>query len=104
MFLAYLKTWGSVLNWHVQRDEKDRVAILSGTENGVTLGTPVALFVPNEDQRPHDYSAMNDYPRPSHADYTYICKYGIKASSGGGRASARETIGSVNSDRRILLR
>ncbi|KAI8617554.1 chorismate synthase [Chytriomyces sp. MP71] len=77
------------------RDEKDRVTILSGTELGFTLGTPIALTVPNEDQRPHDYGEMDFYPRPSHADYTYLEKYGIKAGSGGGRSSARETIGRV---------
>lgn len=77
------------------RDESDRVTILSGTENGVTLGTPIALLVPNNDQRPHDYAGMSDTPRPSHADFTYQCKYGIRASSGGGRSSARETIGRV---------
>jgi len=59
----------------------------------MTLGTPIGLSVPNEDQRPGDYSSMNSFPRPSHADFTYLEKYGIKASSGGGRASARETIG-----------
>ena len=77
------------------RDEKDRVNILSGTENGVTLGTPIGLFVANEDQRPKDYGEMNQIPRPSHADYTYQMKYGVRASSGGGRSSARETIGRV---------
>lgn len=79
------------------RDEKDRVQIQSGTEHGFTLGTPIALRVLNEDQRPRDYgdSTMDKYPRPSHADYTYQMKYGIKASSGGGRSSARETIGRV---------
>jgi len=79
------------------RDEKDRVEIQSGTEFGVTLGTPIALVVRNEDQRPKDYggSTMDLYPRPSHADYTYLHKYGVKASSGGGRSSARETIGRV---------
>jgi len=75
------------------RNEKDRVQIHSGTEFGYTLGTPIAMMVPNEDQRPHDYSEMDLYPRPSHADFTYLLKYGIKASSGGGRSSARETIG-----------
>lgn len=64
----------------------------SGLELGVTLGTPIALLVKNEDQRPHDYSETDMYPRPSHADYTYLEKYGVKASSGGGRSSARETI------------
>ncbi|MCJ1405282.1 bifunctional chorismate synthase/riboflavin reductase [NAD(P)H] aro2 [Xylographa trunciseda] len=79
------------------RDEKDRVQIQSGTEFGITLGTPIALVVRNEDQRPKDYgnSTMDMFPRPSHADYTYQEKYGVKASSGGGRSSARETIGRV---------
>ncbi|KAI8145457.1 chorismate synthase [Fennellomyces sp. T-0311] len=77
------------------RNEKDKVTIMSGTEYGITLGTPIGLQVPNEDQRPHDYSETDIYPRPSHADYTYLQKYGVKASSGGGRASARETIGRV---------
>ena len=77
------------------RDEKDRVEIQSGTEFGITLGTPIAMIVRNEDQRPKDYGGdtMDSYPRPSHADFTYLEKYGVKASSGGGRSSARETIG-----------
>ncbi len=77
------------------RQESDTVTILSGTENGVTLGTPIGLLVPNKDQRPGDYKAMQNIPRPSHADYTYEVKYGVRASSGGGRSSARETIGRV---------
>jgi chorismate synthase len=79
------------------RNEKDRVQIQSGTEFGITLGTPIGLIVLNEDQRPKDYgnSTMDRYPRPSHADWTYLEKYGVKASSGGGRSSARETIGRV---------
>ncbi|KAI2631598.1 chorismate synthase [Xylaria nigripes] len=79
------------------RNEKDRVVIQSGTEFGVTLGTPIGLIVLNEDQRPKDYGnqTMDLYPRPSHADWTYLEKYGVKASSGGGRSSARETIGRV---------
>ena len=77
------------------RNELDLVAILSGVENGVTLGTPIALTVHNRDQRPGDYHEMQHIPRPSHADYTYQMKYGIRAGSGGGRASARETIGRV---------
>jgi len=77
------------------RDETDRVTILSGVENGRVLGTPIALSVANRDQRPGDYAAMQAVPRPSHADYTYQMKYGIRASSGGGRSSARETIGRV---------
>ncbi|MBL7114874.1 MAG: chorismate synthase [Kiritimatiellae bacterium] len=77
------------------RNEADQVTIYSGTENGMTLGTPIMLLINNRDQRPHDYGEMKDIPRPSHADYTYLAKYGIKASSGGGRSSARETIGRV---------
>lgn len=77
------------------RDEMDRVTILSGVEAGVTLGTPIGLLVANQDQRPGDYSNTTAVPRPSHADYTYQLKYGNRASSGGGRSSARETIGRV---------
>jgi chorismate synthase len=77
------------------RDETDRVTILSGVENGLALGTPIALSVANRDQKPGDYASMQAIPRPSHADYTYQMKYGIRASSGGGRSSARETIGRV---------
>lgn len=84
-------------NLTTPRDEKDKVEILSGTERNVTLGTPVAMMVRNQDQRPHDYTdeTLDNFPRPSHADYTYLEKYGVKASSGGGRSSARETIGRV---------
>ncbi|MFW5810420.1 MAG: chorismate synthase [Thermodesulfobacteriota bacterium] len=78
-----------------ERSESDRVTIFSGVENGKTLGTPIALFVPNKDQRPSDYREMSTVPRPSHADFTYQMKYGIRAASGGGRSSARETIGRV---------
>ncbi|CCE32594.1 bifunctional chorismate synthase/riboflavin reductase [NAD(P)H] aro2 [Claviceps purpurea] len=79
------------------RNEKDKVTIHSGTEFGRTLGTPILLTVPNEDQRPKDYGdkTIDLYPRPSHADWTYLEKYAIKASSGGGRSSARETIARV---------
>ena len=77
------------------RDEADRVTILSGVENGKTLGTPVCMKVDNRDQRPRDYGETLDVPRPSHADFTYQSKYGVRASSGGGRSSARETIGRV---------
>jgi len=82
-------------SFSTDRQEQDLVTIVSGTENGVTLGTPIALQVANKDQRPGDYAEMARIPRPSHADYTYQMKYGIRASSGGGRSSARETIGSV---------
>mmetsp|Transcript_81215 Transcript_81215/g.226083 ORF Transcript_81215/g.226083 Transcript_81215/m.226083 type:complete len:501 (+) Transcript_81215:74-1576(+) len=77
------------------RDEKDLVTILSGTECGYTLGTSVGLVVMNEDQRPGDYKEMDTVPRPGHADFTYQIKMGTRASSGGGRSSARETIGRV---------
>ncbi len=78
-----------------ERNEADQVQILSGVENGLTLGTPIGMLVKNKDQRPGDYGSMSEIPRPSHADYTYRMKYGIHASSGGGRSSARETIGRV---------
>jgi chorismate synthase len=77
------------------REEADQVTILSGVENGLTLGTPIGLLVHNKDQRPGDYGEMDQVPRPSHADFTYQSKYGTRASSGGGRSSARETIGRV---------
>lgn len=77
------------------RNEKDQVHIQSGTENGLTLGSPIGMLVHNEDHRPNDYSETDLYPRPSHADWTYIQKYGAKSASGGGRSSARETIGRV---------
>ena len=63
----------------------------------MTLGTPISLFVPNKNVRPMDYAEMNRVPRPGHADYTYQVKYGVRAASGGGRSSARETIGRVAS-------
>lgn len=77
------------------RDEPDRVEILSGVFEGLTLGTPIAMLVRNQDARSSSYEAMRDVYRPSHADYTYEAKYGIRNWQGGGRASARETIGRV---------
>ncbi len=77
------------------RQEGDQVEFLSGMENGRTLGTPIALLVRNRNQRPGDYGAMANIPRPSHADYTYRMKYGMTSQSGGGRASARETLARV---------
>jgi len=77
------------------RQEADQVEILSGLVDGVTLGTPIAMVVRNKDQRPGDYGAMAQAFRPSHADATYQAKYGIQAPSGGGRASARETVARV---------
>ena len=78
-----------------QRKEADTVEILSGLHEGLTQGTPIALLVRNSDQRSSDYEEMRTKYRPSHADYTYQAKYGIRAWQGGGRASARETIGRV---------
>src|ERR1041384_6630015 len=77
------------------RKETDTVQILSGTFEGKTLGTPISMWVKNEDQRPDAYSEMATKFRPSHADYTYFAKFGIRAWPGGGRSSARETIGRV---------
>lgn len=78
------------------RKESDTIHILSGlSSTGLTLGTPISLWVKNEDARSEAYSEMQDKFRPSHADYTYFAKYGIRAWQGGGRASARETIGRV---------
>ncbi len=78
-----------------QRNEADRCELLSGIFEGKTLGTPIAILVRNEDARPDAYREMKDTFRPSHADFTYEAKYGIRNWQGGGRASARETIGRV---------
>lgn len=77
------------------RKEADRCEILSGTFQGKTLGTPISILVRNEDARPEAYTEMQQLYRPSHADYTYQAKYGIRNWEGGGRSSARETIGRV---------
>jgi chorismate synthase len=77
------------------RNEADTAEILSGIHDGLTLGSPIAILVRNTDQRPAAYDEMAEKYRPSHADFTYDAKYGIRAPSGGGRASARETIGRV---------
>ena len=77
------------------RDEADRCEILSGTFEGQTTGTPIAVLVRNKDHRPEAYSEMAEKYRPSHADFTYDAKYGIRNWQGGGRSSARETIGRV---------
>lgn len=73
------------------RNEPDRVKIISGVFEGKTTGTPIGLVIENTSQRPQDYGAIKDQFRPGHADYTYLCKYGIRDYRGGGRASARET-------------
>src|SRR5436189_3624587 len=77
------------------RDEADRCQILSGVFEGHTLGTPISIMVMNKDARPEAYAGMKETYRPSHADFTYEAKYGIRNWQGGGRASARETIGRV---------
>src|SRR6478736_3367245 len=74
-----------------QRQEPDTVKILSGVFEGVTTGTPIALHIDNVDQRSRDYGEIKDRFRPSHADYTYFKKYGVRDYRGGGRQSARET-------------
>lgn len=78
-----------------QRKESDKVSILSGVFEGYSTGTPIAMLIPNEDQRSKDYSHIKDKYRPSHADYTYQIKYGIRDYRGGGRSSARETAARV---------
>lgn len=78
-----------------QRKESDTVQVLSGIFEGKSTGTPIALLIPNEDQRSKDYSHNKDIYRPSHADYTYDAKYGIRDYRGGGRSSARETAARV---------
>jgi len=78
-----------------QRDEADRVQILSGTFEGRTLGTPIGMLIPNTDARPEAYEHLRDVYRPSHADYVTEAKYGIRSWQGGGRAGARETAARV---------
>jgi len=78
-----------------QRQESDRVQIMSGVFEGQTTGAPLLLFIANEDARAKDYDAIKDSFRPGHADYTYWAKYGIRDYRGGGRASARETAARV---------
>jgi chorismate synthase len=78
-----------------QRKEADQVEILSGVLEGVTLGTPIAMLIRNQDARSKDYEEVARAYRPSHADYTYDAKYGVRAIAGGGRASARETAARV---------
>jgi chorismate synthase len=74
-----------------QRKESDNVQILSGIYEGRTLGTPIGFIIKNEDERSSDYDHLRDVYRPSHADFTYDKKYGIRDHRGGGRSSARET-------------
>lgn len=78
-----------------QRKEGDRIEILSGVFEGLTTGTPLAFLIRNENQKSKDYGHIKDVYRPSHADYTYDKKYGVRDYRGGGRSSARETIARV---------
>jgi len=78
-----------------QRHESEEFEILSGVFEGMTTGTPLAVFIRNQDQRSKDYSHISNKYRPSHADYTYAKKYGIRDYRGGGRSSARETAARV---------
>ena len=77
------------------RKESDRVELLSGVFEGVTIGTPISMLIFNEDVRSKDYSELRDKVRPGHADYTYHAKYGRRDHRGGGRSSGRETVGRV---------
>jgi chorismate synthase len=77
------------------RKESDEFEILSGIFEGKTLGTPIGILIRNEDQKSKDYNYLKDTYRPSHADYTYEQKYGIRDYRGGGRSSARETVARV---------
>lgn len=87
-----LKRRNSSSAYSTPRIEEDKVIFLSGIENNISLGTPIAFVIENKNVRKQDYDNLKTTFRPSHADYTYFCKYGINASSGGGRASARETV------------
>jgi len=78
-----------------QRQEADRVEILAGVFEGVSLGTPIAMLVRNTDAQSKDYEALRDVFRPGHADYVYAQKYGVRDHRGGGRSSGRETVGRV---------
>lgn len=77
------------------RHEEDEIVFVSGLDNGMTLGTPLAFFISNNNIRKEDYKELKGFFRPSHGDFTYFQKYGLNASSGGGRASARETVSRI---------
>ena len=77
------------------RNEKDQFQILSGVYENKTLGSPVCIWIPNEDSNPAEYDLLKDVYRPGHADYTYDVKYGLRDHRGGGRSSARITAGWV---------
>ena len=78
-----------------QRQEKDKAQIISGVFDGISTGTPIAIIIYNENQHSKDYNNIKDIFRPSHADFTYFKKYGIRDYRGGGRASARESVARV---------
>lgn len=92
--------------YSTQRNEEDKIEFISGIENGISLGTPIAFIVRNNNIQKQDYNQLKDLFRPSHGDFTYFNKYGITSSSGGGRASARETLTRVvgGSVAKLLLR
>ena len=77
------------------RQEEDQIEWLSGLNDGITLGTPIAFAIRNKNARPEDYAQLEHFFRPGHADYTYYMKYGVRDHRGGGRASARETVARV---------
>jgi len=77
------------------RREADKAEIISGTFNGITTGTALAIMIRNSDQRSQDYDTIKEKYRPGHADFTFDAKYGIRDYRGGGRASARETVARV---------
>lgn len=81
--------------YSTSRNEEDKIIFLSGIVNGLTIGTPITFMIENKDNQSKDYDSIKDIYRPSHADYTYEMKYGIREHNGGGRASARETIARV---------
>lgn len=85
----------AVGKYATQRHETDRVSILSGIYDGLTLGTPIMLLIPNSDAHSEDYHGWEKIYRPGHGDYTWEQKYGIRDPRGGGRCSARETVGRV---------
>ncbi|MBP5241534.1 MAG: chorismate synthase, partial [Bacteroidales bacterium] len=82
-------------DFETPRREADKVRFLSGIKEGVTLGTPIAFIVENQKHSSAEYDELKEVFRPSHADYTYQAKYGIRDHCGGGRASARETVARV---------
>ena len=88
-----------VQNRHAAQGIRHGANLVRHFHDGQTLGTPISLWVKNEDARSEAYNEMKDKFRPSHADFTYFAKYGIRAWQGGGRASARETVGRVAAGR-----